>query len=194
MAAAVIGIACSPRPGSNSTILLTHFLAGVKRSGLDTQLIELRRLKFAPCLGCEACSRSGECVLHDDLEELFGRIEASSGLVLAAPIFAMGINALGKGFIDRTQVYWARRFILKEPLPQSARRGYFISTAGRKERSVFEGGLITARYFFRILNTEPVGELLVNAVDQPGEIKTRSEELTQAEERGRLFARQLPAG
>jgi hypothetical protein len=56
---------------------------------------------------------------------------------------------------------------------------------GTKGQRVFEGAILTAKYFFDVLNAEYVGELLFREVDAKGEILKHPEALRQAFEAGR---------
>ncbi len=187
----ILAVSCSPREISNSHILLEHFIKGSRAAGARCRIYRLRGLEFRACTGCEACSLTGECVFGDDLAALFEAFrQEADALVLAAPVYAMGINALGKAMIDRSQVFWARKFILKQP-PLEKKPAFFLSTAGRENRETFFCAQQTARYFFKMLDLKGEGELLVNPVDGPGEIMQLPIRLLAAREAGYLFARSI---
>jgi len=184
----VLGIACSPRRSSNSSYLLTKFMQGVRERGLETEEVNLSDLKFQCCQACEACSLTGECVLTDDLSRLFDRVDGIDGLVIAAPVYAMAINTLGKAMVERVQVFWARHYRLALPLPAESKPGFFISTAGTTLPQVFECAVKPVRYFYHVLGMKWSGELLVNPVDKPGEILQHLDWLERAQLRGFEFA------
>ena len=118
-----IGISCSPRRGGNTSLLLEQALEGVARGGARTELITLSDCSFKPCQGCNACSRDGECILKDDMQQIYQKLLAADRLILAAPIFSMNLNAQAKALIDRSQRFWSTKFILKRPvIPDAAAR------------------------------------------------------------------------
>jgi NAD(P)H-dependent FMN reductase len=154
-------------------------------------MVSLRTLNFEWCNGCESCSVTGRCVFDDDLTVLFRRLDVADGVAVAAPVYAMGMNALGKAMIERAQEYWARAYLLNQPPRAGKRRAFFISTAGTSLPGVFDCSLKTVRYFFRILGFRWGGEMLVSAVDAAGEIERRPDWLDQAGRSGARFARSL---
>lgn len=174
----ILGIACSPRPRGNSTILLEKAIEQLSIQGNITSIIRLRELKFKPCIGCEACSKTGICIFKDDLVDLFQKIEDTDKLIIAAPVFSMNINALAKGMIDRAQMYWARKYVLKAS-QKPLKPGMFISTAGMNLPEVHHCSKKTIRYFYKMLDVEYKLDFFVNQVDAPGEILAKSNELTE---------------
>ncbi|MEW6622053.1 MAG: flavodoxin family protein [Bacillota bacterium] len=183
----LLGIACSPRPQGNSAILLEEALKEASTLGWHTEIIYLRKLKFSICTGCEACSKTGLCVFKDELVELFARISAAEKVILAAPVFSMGINALAKGMIDRAQMYWARKYVLNQQNHGARNSGMFFSTAGMDMPGVHDCSVKAVKYFFKMLDIDYKEELLVTKVDAPGDVLKRPEVLTQAREKVRHF-------
>lgn len=160
-------LSLSPRAKGNSDAAADVLAA-------STQIVPLRLRDFniAPCMGCGACARSGQCVLakKDRAEELFTRMESAPGLVLTAPVYFYHLPAQAKAFIDRAQSrYLARLSGMRPKLPK--RRAYAVLLAGqpRGER-LFEGILITLRYFLDVFDYELVDTALVRGVDGPGDL------------------------
>lgn len=182
----ILGIACSPRPRGNSTILLNTALEYLAQAGNKTEAVSLRDLDFKPCIGCEACSKTGKCIFKDDLIGLFQKIEEADKIIIAAPVFSMNINALAKAMIDRAQMYWARKYVLKHA-DKPKRQGMFISTAGMDLQGVHDCSRKTIRYFYKMLDVEYNLEFFVNKVDAPGEILAKPEKLSELKETLKAF-------
>jgi len=182
----ILGIACSPRPRGNSTILLETAIDYLGSQGNKTNIVRLRELKFKPCIGCESCSKTGICIFKDDLVDLFQKIEDTDKLIIAAPVFSMNINALAKGMIDRAQMYWARKYVLKvnEKPPKP---GMFISTAGMNLQGVHDCSKKTIKYFYKMLDVKYKLEFFVNQVDPPGEILSKPDKLTKFKDMLKTF-------
>src|SRR5512136_2334808 len=134
MVITVMGISGSPHRHGNTETLLDSFLDGAKAAGATVEKVVLRDLDYSPCRGCNACHKTGECVVKDDAIALFDRVLKADAIAVASPIYSMGITAELKGLIDRGQYLWARKFILKtlyftnEHIQRH--KGIFISTAG----------------------------------------------------------------
>lgn len=170
----VLGIAMSPRPKSNSDALLAEALRGAEGDGAATEHVRLRDLQVAPCRACEACARTGECVVKDDFQPLREKILAADRLVVATPVHFMGPPALGKALIDRCQSLWSRKYRLKEPLfPEGGRdrRALVIAVGGSKVERMFDGIRLTMRYWLDALEMAYVANLLVRCVDAPDAVR-----------------------
>ena len=121
MTVTVIGISGSPHRHGNTETLLDNFLDGAAHAGAETDKIILRSMNYTPCRGCNACHKTGECIVQDDAEIIIERVMSCDCLAIASPIYSMGITAELKGLIDRAQYIWAQKFILKTRFYQDER-------------------------------------------------------------------------
>lgn len=186
----VLGIYGSPRAGGNTDMLLDSFLAGCAESGADVRRLCLRELDFAPCTECGGCSASAECVLDDGMTDIYPLLRSSEGIVLASPIFFYGVTALAKAFIDRMQPFYVEKHVLKrEPhTPKERKRGFFISVGASGGGKLFDGAVLTVRYFFDALGAEYAGAILYRRVEGKGGVADVEGVLNRAFEKGKWFA------
>jgi len=185
----VLGIWGSPRVGGNTDLLLDALLRGAREVGADVEKVELRKLKISPCLEIYKCLETGECPIKDDMRDLYPKLLSADVVVLASPIFFYGVTAQAKAMIDRTQAFWARRYVLKNDFPGEQRQGILLLTAATKGKHVFVGARLAAYYFFDAINVRYAAEILVREVDEKGAILQRPEVLAEAEELGRRLGR-----
>lgn len=184
----VLGLASSPRPEGNSTLVLKEFLRGAKSAGAEAELVSLAELKIQPCQGCGACEQSGECIQQDDLSALMARMIAADRLALATPVYFMAVSAQAKLVIDRMQSLWARKYILRRPLPPVAhppRVGVAIAVAGSRAPRPFVGIRLTLRYFFDVFSVARMEELFYRPYDRAGAICEHPRALAEAFRLGR---------
>jgi multimeric flavodoxin WrbA len=184
----VLGLSGSPRKGGNTELLLEEALKGAAMEGAEVDRIRLAEYNITPCKECLACFQDGSCIIADEMQEIYPRLVEADIIILASPIFFYGVTAWAKALIDRAQALWARKYILKDPSfakEGKKRKGFFISVGGTKGQRVFEGAILTAKYFFDVLNAKYVGELLFREVDAKGDILKHPEALQQAFEAGR---------
>ena len=87
----------SPRTGSNSGKMLERFARAASKFNIATETIELRTFNLQMCRGCLACFKTGHCVHQDGLNELMTRIENTSGVVLASPVYYGSDRPAGRG-------------------------------------------------------------------------------------------------
>ncbi len=184
----VLGLFGSPRRGGNTEILLEEALKGAEKEGAEIERLYLSDLKITPCTECHGCDETGNCVILDDMQKIYPKLLAADVIILASPIFFYGVTAWAKILIDRNQALWAKKYLVNDPSlgkKGKRRKGFFISVGATKGQKVFEGAILTVKYFFDVLNTEYTGELLYRGVDGKGEILKHPEALEQAREAGR---------
>ncbi len=186
----VLGIMGSPRLKGNTDLLLDEALRGAKSQPVEIEKIVVDKLNIAPCREYYGCLKDGNCVIRDDMDDIYTRLVEADAIIVASPIFFYGLSAQLKALIDRCQALWARRYILHN-LPDSARKGVFIAVGATGGRQLFEGSILTVKYFFRATGTEYVDELLVRGVDKRGEIKEHPAALSAAFELGKRLAQKI---
>jgi len=117
------------------------------------------------------------------MQEIYPRLLKADIVILASPIFFYGVTGWAKALVDRVQALWARKYVLHDPAlgkESVKRRGFFISVGGTKGQRMFEGAVLTVKYFFDAFNTDYSGELLFRQVDACGDILKNTEALPQA--------------
>lgn len=93
----------SPAKG-NSLKFLESYEQELIRMNVTTQVISLRDFKINQCIGCYNCVTKGKesCPLFaDDADKIWQMISAADGIVLAVPVYALGVPASFKQFMDR---------------------------------------------------------------------------------------------
>jgi hypothetical protein len=193
MAITVVGFAGSARRKGNSETLLDWCLEAARAEGAEVEKIRLCDLDLRGCRACDACFKDGTCIQRDGMDRLYPLLRDADSLVLAAPVYSMGLPGVPKMMIDRTQPFWALRYILHKPLSRTEgpeRLGAFLSCSGTDLPHVFEGSSRTVRYLWHVLGVTPAGEVLAPKVDERGAILTHEEARTAAEDIGRRLGRQ----
>ena len=184
----VLGLFGSPRRGGNTDLLLEEAPKGAQAEGAEVEGLHLTDFNIIPCRECLKCFNDGHCIILDDMQKIYPKLLEADIIILASPIFFYGVTGWAKALIDRCQALWSRKYIIQDESLGSEgkrRKGFFISVGGTKGQRVFEGGILTAKYFFDVLNAEYVGELVFRQVDAKGDILKHPEALQQAFEAGR---------
>ena len=178
----VLGIYGSPRKGGNTDLLLKELLRGCKDAGAEVEEVFLRDLKISPCLEIYACKKDGQCPIPDDMKPLYEKLVQADVLAVASPIFFYAVSAHTKAFIDRCQALYARKYILKQPIAPGKpyRKGVFLAVGGSRGSKIFDGPLLTMKYFFDSLDMTFHKSLLFKEVDAKGEILEHPTALAEA--------------
>jgi len=180
----------SPRIKGNTDLLLDEALKGAQSQGAEVEKIVVDKLKIAPCREYYGCLRDGNCVIRDDMDDIYPKLLEADGIIVTSPMFFYGLTSQLKALIDRCQALWARKYILKQDLPDSGRKGAFIAVGATRGKKLFDGSILTVKYFFQSIGVKYVDELLVRGVDKRGEIEQHPSALSDAFELGRRLAQE----
>lgn len=190
----IVAVYGSPRRQGNTALLLKRSVQGARDVGAVVDEIVLRDLKISPCLEIYGCLKDGRCVIQDDFQGIYDRLLAADGMMLASPIFFYTVSAHTKILMDRCQSLWVKKYwIEKAPKGQGVpkRKGLFISVGATKGKRLFEGALLSMRYFFDVLDMTLWKSLLYRGMDFEGDVSKRPECLDEAYDTGKAFAMAL---
>ncbi|MGD9505314.1 MAG: flavodoxin family protein [Syntrophobacteraceae bacterium] len=184
----ILAIYGSPRRQGNTSLLLAEAVRGARDAGANVDEVVLRDLRISPCLEIYGCKNTGRCVIQDDFQNVYDQLCACDGLMLASPIFFYTVSAHTKMLMDRCQSLWVKKYwIDNAPFGgrDERRKGLFISVGATSGKKLFEGVLLTIRYFFDTLDIEPWRNLLYRGLDLEGDVKKHPEHLNEAYEAGK---------
>jgi multimeric flavodoxin WrbA len=185
-----LGIMGSPRRQSNTEILLDKALEGAREAGAEVEKVLVSKIKISPCLEIYTCLKDGDCAIKDDMQLLYKKLLEVDHIIFASPMFFYGITSQAKAIIDRCQALWVRRHVLgmgKED--KRVRKGVFISVGATRGKKLFDGAVLTVKYFFDAIGVEYSGDLLVRGVDNKAQIKEHPATLEDAFRLGQELVR-----
>ena len=164
----------SPRIRGNTDRLMDAFAEGIEASGATAEKVYLRNLKISPCREIYACRDKGRCALRDDMQPLYDALREADAIALASPVMFYGVSAHTKAFVDRCQALWCLKYLRSEAGSRSRlprRKGVFLSAGGSQGNRIFEGPLLTFRYFLDALDAAPWRSLTFRGIDEKGDIE-----------------------
>ena len=190
----IIAIYGSPRRRGNTATLLKKAIEGARDSGADVEEIVLRDLKISPCLEIYGCLQAGECAIKDDFQMVRDKIMSAQGLILASPVFFYTVSSHTKMLMDRVQSLWVKKYwVDKAPKGQqvNSRKGLFISVGATSGKKLFDGMLLSIKYFFDVLEMELWKTLLYRQLDFQDDVLKHPEYLEEAYKSGKAFVSAL---
>jgi len=98
----ILGISGSPRNMATEHIL-GEALKMLEDKGLETVQFTVRGRQISPCRHCDYCLKNKECIIKDDMYQLYPLIREAQGFVIATPVYNGGMSAQTKIVIDRTR-------------------------------------------------------------------------------------------
>ncbi len=190
----ILAIYGSPRRKGNTAALLEQAVKGARSAGAQVEEITLRDLKISPCLEIYGCKKTGRCVIQDDFQGIYDRLLTCDGLMLASPIFFYTVSAHTKILMDRCQSLWVKKYWIDQ-IPFSPkivkRKGLFISAGATKGKKLFDGVLLTVRYFFDTFDAELWKSLLYRGLEFEGDILKHPEYLREAYASGKALVQSV---
>jgi len=187
----ILAIYGSPRREGNTSLLLQQAVAGARQAGAEVEEVVLRDLRMSPCLELYGCKKDGRCIIRDDFQRLYDQLLACQALMLASPIFFYTVSAHTKILMDRCQSLWVKKYWIDQvPFGQGEikRKGLFISAGATGGKRLFDGTLLSIRYFFDVLDMELWHALLYRRLDFEGDVLRHPEYLDEAFQAGEALA------
>lgn len=177
----------SPRKDGNTDLLLQEAIKGIESAGLTVKPFRLNLMNIKPCQNCGGCDKTGECIIIDDMTEIYQDIRTADRIILASPIFFFSLSAQSKAMIDRCQSFWCEKYLLKKPVPAGpyGRKGLLLLAGGMKKEIGIQCAEATAKAFFRTISVPEHSTLSYLGVDAKGAILERPAALKEAFEAGK---------
>lgn len=183
----VIAFNGSPRIEGNTEILLKETLRAIDEEGHEISLFKLNFMNIKPCQDCGGCDKTGECIINDDMNEIYDAIREADRVILASPVFFFGLSAQTKSMVDRCQAFWCEKYLLRKTIPEGplGRKGLLIIIGGMKKEIGIQCGDATSKAFFRTISVPEHKVLSFLGVDAKGAILEHSTALTDAYKAGK---------
>jgi hypothetical protein len=156
---------------------------------LNIEKIILSSLRVSPCRECRHCSIDGECIVNDEMQQIYTKMMECDLLIIASPVFFTSVPGQLKIFIDRFQRFWASKYELgKNIISKTDRKGILISCAGSKPPDIFDCTKKIARALFDVLFIKYYADFLYNSIDFKGDILKNPDDLKRVYEFARNTA------
>jgi multimeric flavodoxin WrbA len=98
----ILGICGSPREQATEYVL-KEALKMLDDKGLETKFWTVRGNWIDFCAHCDYCLKNKECVVQDDMQELYVSLTEAKGIIFASPVYNGGVSAQIKTLMDRTR-------------------------------------------------------------------------------------------
>jgi multimeric flavodoxin WrbA len=169
----IINLIGSPHGAKGNTARLLRIVAeGAESLGAITETIFLAGRNVLPCLGCDACHKTGKCVQKDAFESIKQKILDADGLILGSPNYIFQVSAQMKAFMDRCgQAIHCLSF--------EGKYGASVVTSGGGDEAPIAGYM---NHFLMITGIRPVGAVwatmgTIDAEAFPDDIRNAAFEL-----------------
>lgn len=114
----VLVLVGSPNEAGKSTALARAIENALETLGIEPTFYHLATYPVAACYNCGACQITGDCrIVNDPWHVLARHMQSCDLMFLVAPVYFAGPAAHLKAALDRCQMFWARKHVLKREMP-----------------------------------------------------------------------------
>lgn len=140
----------------------------------EKEIIDAYRTEIKPCMDCRYCWTKKECVIKDEMQEIYRKLEEADNVILASPMYFHSITGKMKTLVDRFQVYWAGH--LRKDMPEKPlRRGAILMAGGAPSfENQFLGGELVLKNLLNDLSAECLGTVCLPNSDKDS-LETRTD-------------------
>ncbi|MFZ3253071.1 MAG: flavodoxin family protein [Syntrophales bacterium] len=178
----ILGLDGSPRKNGNTEKLVRAVLEGAAEKGAEAEFHKLAKEKISPCLGCIGCRETGVCVINDDMQRLYARIQDSDAIVIGSPVYLWQVTAQTKVFMDRLLPFLAPDYSTRLT---GKKRLVFAFTQGNPDRHAFEVYFDYLAKLFGFLRFDVKGHIAAGGTRNIDDIVKQADVMEKAREMGR---------
>lgn len=202
-AASVLALVGSYRKGGTIDTLVDEVLESARKEGARTRKIYLIDKQIEFCTNCRTCTQApgatrGNCIHHDDMEDLLDAIDAADALVLGSPMNFGTVTAVTKRFIERLVclAYWPWGNHIPKARIQTHRKPSIIivsSSAPSFFLLLSPGMRKLMRDAIKLVGGKIIGEICVGMAARQRQPRAMERNRRQARHLGRELIARLPA-
>jgi multimeric flavodoxin WrbA len=166
----IVAINGSPKcNASNTNVMVSSFLKGAREYGAETVNVLLAEKELKHCRGCHICWTKGlgQCVIQDDMLEVFSQIGGADVIVFASPIYFENISGMLKVFFDRLTMIGSphsqkdkeAESLESKSATAKAPKLMMVASCGHPDRSEFEVTSLWIKKVAQKMQMELAGEI-----------------------------------
>ncbi len=132
----------------------------------NVDIIDAYRLNISPCTDCRYCWKTPSCIIKDDMQDIYNKIDNADCIIIATPVYFHSITGELKRLIDRCQVYWAGHIRGDKEKGFNKKGGYILTAGAPRFGNQFLGSEIVCEEFLKDLNVKVHEKVLFSNSDK----------------------------
>lgn len=161
----MLAILGSPHTDGTTAAMLDCAIRQAEKIGYCVTKVNLYEKNISFCKGCEACYKTQNCVINDDIQEITALLRNCHTVILAAPVYWANVPAPVKNMFDRllgTAMEKTKTF----PKPRLKDKKYIILTSCHTPSPfswIFgqsRGAIRNIDEFFKTAGMKPIGKVV----------------------------------
>lgn len=117
----------SPRKNGDTTFLiqkLTEQLSG------EYKIINAYTANIKPCIDCRKCQTQSDCIIEDEMQEVYLLLQNCDNIVIASPIYFSELTGKLLDLGSRLQLYFSAAYFRHETLLHKPKKGVVLLVGG----------------------------------------------------------------
>lgn len=164
----VVVITGSPRVGGNSDLLAEAFITAALEKGHTVERFDAGRMSIQGCHACNTCYKTGKpCTFDDDYNQIALAVLEADVVVFAMPTYWFSVPSNIKAVLDRLYCFLPSGKMQEV----SGKKAALIACCADAGLEIMEAIKITFEKSFVLMSWELIGEVLVDGVMNPGDVK-----------------------
>ncbi|MBQ9159986.1 MAG: flavodoxin family protein [Methanobrevibacter sp.] len=98
----IFGICASPR-NNTTEYVLKDALEKLEKNNFECEIFTCQAKDIKPCMHCDYCIENKECIIKDDMIEVYENLKSADGIIIATPVQSGGISSNLAAIMDRTR-------------------------------------------------------------------------------------------
>ncbi|MBR1442180.1 MAG: flavodoxin family protein [Firmicutes bacterium] len=145
----------SPRKNGNTAALTERIVSLLKG---DAKVISPYFMNIAPCTDCRFCYGENECIIKDDMTDIYGEILSADNIILASPLYFSELTSGVLAMASRFQLFYTSRYIRHDIKEIKEKKAAVILVGGGSSKTD-EKALSTASIILSSINAKVVDTL-----------------------------------
>lgn len=157
----------SPNNNGFTSIILNSFVDAlkIKKNELKINFFDTYKLHIMPCDGCKHCATNGNCK-YNDLVNFHKSISISELIIFSSPMYNLSFPAPMKMLLDRTQIYFSKKFILnRKKLIKKYKKSILIVSSGRDDKLGISTMERQTLLISNLFDAEYIGKIFLPSTD-----------------------------
>lgn len=181
----IIAVNAGTRSGGSGETIMNAVAEGAREAGKDVKTYNLNELgPLRECQNCQACRRTGKCVLADPIADIMGELRDAEGLIQSTPISFNVENGLYRIFQNRFYCFLDMNFSTDLP---KGKKLVTIVTCGLDKDAAENVSKRLERTIQQHFFFEPIGRIVHNTYLNPASARDDEDVLENARAVGRKF-------
>ncbi len=161
----ILAVLGSPHTDGKTAAMLDRAVRQAEKRGYRVTKVNLYEKNISFCKGCEACYKTQNCIINDDMREITALLRECHTIILAAPVYWANVPAPVKNMFDRL-LGAAMEKTNTFPKPRLKGKKYIILTSCHTPAPfswIFgqsRGAIRNIDEFFKTAGMKPIGKVV----------------------------------